>query len=53
MYGGINTAGIQDCIKPNVIAFSFDDGPYIYTKDLLDLLDSYGAKATFFISECT
>jgi hypothetical protein len=50
-YGGIDTAGIQDCIKDGVIAFSYDDGPYIYTEDLLDLLDSYGAKATFFISE--
>lgn len=51
VYGGINTAGIQDCVKPGVIAFSYDDGPYIWTKDLLDLLDSYGAKATFFISK--
>jgi hypothetical protein len=50
-YGGINTAGVQDCTEPGVIAFSFDDGPYLYTKDLLDLLDSYGAKATFFISK--
>lgn len=50
-YGGADTAGVQDCIKNGVIAFSYDDGPYLYTKDLLDLLDFYGAKATFFISE--
>lgn len=50
-YGGINAAGVQDCIKNNVIAFTYDDGPYLFTKDLLDLLDSYGARATFFISE--
>lgn len=50
-YGGVNTAGIQHCTKTGVIAFTYDDGPYLYTKDLVDLLDSYGAKATFFISK--
>jgi peptidoglycan/xylan/chitin deacetylase (PgdA/CDA1 family) len=29
---------------------TFDDGPNRYTSDLLEVLDSYGAKATFFIS---
>jgi peptidoglycan/xylan/chitin deacetylase (PgdA/CDA1 family) len=29
---------------------TFDDGPYIYTDALLDILASYGAKATFFIT---
>lgn len=51
IYGGdVNTA-TYDCVVPNTIAFTYDDGPYLYTKDLLDLLDSYGAKATFFISK--
>jgi Polysaccharide deacetylase len=42
---------INDCTKPGVVALTFDDGPYIYTSDLLDILDQYNAKVTFFISE--
>ncbi|KAK3302146.1 uncharacterized protein B0T15DRAFT_294021 [Chaetomium strumarium] len=47
LYGG---AGIYDCVNKGDIALTFDDGPYIYTNDLLDILKSYGAKATFFIT---
>ena len=32
-----------------VIYLTFDDGPSIYTPQLLRLLDRYGAKATFFL----
>ncbi|KAL2146005.1 hypothetical protein VTI28DRAFT_5662 [Corynascus sepedonium] len=46
-YGG---AGIYDCVNAGEIALTFDDGPYIYTNDLLDKLKSYDAKATFFIT---
>jgi peptidoglycan/xylan/chitin deacetylase (PgdA/CDA1 family) len=35
LYGG---AGIYDCVKAGDIALTFDDGPYIYTNDLLDKL---------------
>jgi len=31
------------------IALTFDDGPGPYTAHLLDILDQYGAKATFFL----
>ena len=31
-----------------VIAFTFDDGPSKYTSLIMDILDKYGAKATFF-----
>lgn len=31
-----------------VIAFTFDDGPSKYTTEIMDILDEYGAKATFF-----
>ncbi|KAI1915177.1 hypothetical protein LOZ61_001853 [Ophidiomyces ophidiicola] len=41
---------IYQCVVPNTIALTFDDGPNIYTADLLDILDSYDAKATFFVS---
>ncbi|KAK6611093.1 polysaccharide deacetylase [Botrytis cinerea] len=46
-YGG---AGIYDCQVAGDIAFTFDDGPYLYTNDLLDKLAAYGAKATFMIT---
>lgn len=46
-YGG---EGIYKCTEKNVVALTFDDGPYIYTTDLLDILDKYEAKATFFIT---
>ncbi|RKU48026.1 hypothetical protein DL546_007354 [Coniochaeta pulveracea] len=42
--------GIYDCVNPGEIAITFDDGPYLYTNDLLDKFKSYGAKATFFIT---
>jgi chitin deacetylase len=50
-YGGSQVTGIKDCTTKGVIALTFDDGPSTYTRDLLDLLDRYNAKATFFISK--
>ncbi len=41
---------IEHCTVPGVVALTFDDGPYIYTSHVLDVLDEYGAKATFFIN---
>lgn len=32
-----------------IIYLTFDDGPSKYTKRLLDILDKYGIKATFFV----
>ncbi len=31
------------------VALTFDDGPYIYTNDLLNLLKSNNVTATFFV----
>jgi len=32
------------------IALTFDDGPHpVYTKEILEILDSYGIRATFFV----
>jgi len=42
--------GIYTCSIPGVIALTYDDGPYAWTSQLLDTLDSYGVKATFFIT---
>ncbi len=39
---------ITQCSKPGTLALAYDDGPYIYTSDLVDILDAAGAKATFF-----
>jgi peptidoglycan/xylan/chitin deacetylase (PgdA/CDA1 family) len=41
---------IEHCTVPGVVALTFDDGPFIYTEHVLDLLDEYDAKATFFIN---
>ncbi len=35
--------------KGKTVYLTFDDGPSIYTKQVLDVLDSYGVKATFFV----
>ncbi|KAI6713156.1 hypothetical protein JHW43_004328 [Diplocarpon mali] len=42
--------GIYDCKTVGDMALTFDDGPFIYTSHILDLLDKYRAKATFFIT---
>ncbi|KAK4187169.1 family 4 putative carbohydrate esterase [Podospora australis] len=46
----ISGAIIEHCTVPGTVALTFDDGPFTYTSHVLDLLDSYGAKATFFIN---
>lgn len=33
-----------------VIYLTFDDGPSIYTEDILNILDKYNVKATFFVT---
>ncbi|ORX83427.1 glycoside hydrolase/deacetylase [Anaeromyces robustus] len=38
------------CNDPKHWALTFDDGPYEYDNDLLDLLEKKGIKATFFVN---
>jgi peptidoglycan/xylan/chitin deacetylase (PgdA/CDA1 family) len=38
------------CTKANTIALTFDDGPYAYTEQALNLLDNAGMKGTFFMN---
>lgn len=38
-----------DCSAVKCVALTFDDGPGIYTPELLKILDDYDAKATFFL----
>ncbi len=35
---------------PKTVYLTFDDGPSKYTRKLLDILDRYGVKATFFVT---
>ncbi|KAF8540008.1 hypothetical protein BDD12DRAFT_57180 [Trichophaea hybrida] len=41
---------IFNCVNPGDIALTYDDGPDVYTDGMLDVLASYGAKATFFVT---
>ncbi|KAK9367063.1 hypothetical protein V1509DRAFT_654166 [Lipomyces kononenkoae] len=41
---------IYSCRDPGHVAMTFDDGPYLYTGDLLDILDEHDVKATFFVT---
>ncbi|KAK3348579.1 deacetylase-like protein [Lasiosphaeria hispida] len=39
---------ISKCNSPGMLALAYDDGPYQYTGQLVDILDKGGAKGTFF-----
>ncbi|KAK6082955.1 polysaccharide deacetylase [Seiridium cupressi] len=41
---------ITACTVPGTFALTFDDGPFEYTSELLDILSSNGVKATFFLN---
>lgn len=41
---------ITQCTVAGTFALTFDDGPYIYTDKILDILKANGAKATFFVN---
>ncbi|KDQ17143.1 carbohydrate esterase family 4 protein [Botryobasidium botryosum FD-172 SS1] len=38
------------CTVPNTAALTFDDGPYIWHKNVVDTLDAAGVKGTFFMN---
>lgn len=44
------SSDIYDCTEENVVALTYDDGPYAYTSQVLDLLKQYGFHATFFVT---
>ncbi|MCM1057075.1 MAG: polysaccharide deacetylase family protein [Firmicutes bacterium] len=51
---GVQPEGSAEAGEPGTAAvhkvyLTFDDGPSKYTYDILDILDSYGVKATFFV----
>ncbi|KAK7431303.1 hypothetical protein QQZ08_002074 [Neonectria magnoliae] len=41
---------ITECTESGVVALAFDDGPYSYTSDILDVLEEYDIAATFFVT---
>ncbi|KAJ5364480.1 peptidoglycan-N-acetylglucosamine deacetylase [Penicillium cataractarum] len=41
---------IDHCTVPSTIAIAFDDGPYIYTEQVLDILANASIHATFFFN---
>ncbi|PWW77405.1 Carbohydrate Esterase Family 4 protein [Tuber magnatum] len=41
---------IYSCAKKGTIALTYDDGPWIYTNELLDILQRKGVKVTFFVT---
>jgi peptidoglycan/xylan/chitin deacetylase (PgdA/CDA1 family) len=41
---------VSSCSRPGIVALTFDDGPYIYTSQLLDMLSGAGMTATFFVN---
>lgn len=43
-------AVITHCAIPGTIALTFDDGPYIYTPQILDTLAQHDVRATFFLN---
>ncbi|CAI9634080.1 carbohydrate esterase family 4 protein [Alternaria burnsii] len=46
-YGG---GGIYVCNNPGTVAITYDDGPYIYTENVMAQFEARGAHATFFIT---
>jgi len=41
---------VTQCNRPGVFALTFDDGPSIYTSELLDILKKNNVTSTFFIN---
>lgn len=39
----------KSCATPGVVAITFDDGPSAYTSHILDMLQLFDMKATFFV----
>lgn len=50
VYTKSTTTTVTDNGKGKVVYLTFDDGPGRYTKKILDILDKYDVKATFFVT---
>ena len=47
--GELSSSGNPGRFAGKKVYLTFDDGPSIYTDDILDILKDYGVKATFFV----
>lgn len=47
--GELSSSSRQGRFAGKKVYLTFDDGPSIYTDDILDILKEYGVKATFFV----
>ncbi len=47
--GGVVMPEPYKMAEGTTVYLTFDDGPNYYTKQILDVLDAYGVKATFFV----
>ncbi|KAF9533665.1 chitin deacetylase [Crepidotus variabilis] len=45
-----SAAVYSSCTVPNTVALTFDDGPYDYIYDLVNILNGKGVKGTFFFN---
>ncbi|KAJ3291502.1 Carbohydrate esterase 4 protein [Borealophlyctis nickersoniae] len=45
-----NIRVIEQCTVPNTVAITFDDGPYIYTAEIVSAFNAAGGKVTFFMN---
>jgi peptidoglycan/xylan/chitin deacetylase (PgdA/CDA1 family) len=50
LWGTVPWGDVYDCTVPGDIALTFDDGPEQYTNGMVDLLKTFNARATFFIT---
>ncbi|KIJ95544.1 carbohydrate esterase family 4 protein [Laccaria amethystina LaAM-08-1] len=41
---------VSHCTVPNTVALTFDDGPFLYLRDIVDILKAAGAAGTFFFN---
>src|SRR5947209_13775477 len=41
---------VHQCVNPNAVAITFDDGPYKYTQNIVDQFNAAGANVTFFVN---
>lgn len=45
-----STESVANIEDKKVVYLTFDDGPSLHTKEVLDILDTYKVKATFFVT---
>ena len=41
---------IENCVIPNAVAITFDDGPYKYTSEIAQQFTRVGGRVTFFVN---